>query len=93
MRLICETMQRTYIRGHRIDSCVPLQAVTGETIDISKHLNFAFNVEVCYRENVGLGEPMPGRWLGVSKYVGGKMCYRVITKRGRVCRGYPSREL
>ncbi len=31
MQLACKTMLRTYIRGHRIDGCVPLQAVTGET--------------------------------------------------------------
>ncbi len=42
MRWVCETIQRTYVRDHRIDGCVPLQAVTGETIDISEYLDFGF---------------------------------------------------
>ena len=42
MRWVCETMQRTYARGHRINGCVPLQAVTGETVDISEYVDFGF---------------------------------------------------
>ena len=84
MRWVCETMQRTYVRGHRIDGGVPLQSVTGETIDISEYLDFGFYDKVWYHENAGLGEPMPGRWLGVSKHVGGQMCFYVLTKTGSV---------
>ena len=84
MRWVCEIMQRTYLRGHRIDGCVPLQAVTGETIDISEYLDFGFYDRVWFHENAGLGEPVPGRWLGVSKHVGGQMCYYVLSKSGKV---------
>ena len=84
MRWVCETMQRTYTRGHRINGCVPLQAVTGETVDISEYLDFGFYDRIWYHENAGLGEPMPGRWLGVSKHVGGQMCYYVLTTTGSV---------
>ena len=84
MRWVCETMQRTYVRGHRINGCVPLQALTGETIDISEYLDFGFYDRVWYHENAGLGEPMPARWLGVSKHVGGQMCFYVLTKTGHV---------
>ena len=84
MRWVCETMQRTYLRGHRIDGCVPLQSITGETIDISEYLDFGFYDRVWFHENAGLGEPFPGRWLGVSKHVGGQMCYYVLSKTGRI---------
>ena len=75
MRWVCETMQRTYVRGHRINGNVPLQAVTGETVDISEYLDFGFYDRVWFHENAGLGEPVPGRRLGISKHVGGQMCY------------------
>jgi hypothetical protein len=84
MRWVCETMQRTYTRGHRINGCVPLQAVTGETVDISEYLDFGFYDRIWYHGNAGLGEPMPGRWLGVSKHVGGQMCFYVLTTTGKV---------
>ena len=84
MRWVCETMQRTYTRGHRINGCVPLQAVTGETVDISEYLDFGFYDRIWYHDNAGLGEPMPGRWLGVSKHVGGQMCFYVLTTTGKV---------
>ena len=84
MRWVCETMQRTYTRGHRINGCVPLQAVTGETVDISEYLDFSFYDRIWYHENAGLGEPKPGRWLGVSKHVGGQMCFYVLTTTGSV---------
>ena len=82
MRWVCETMQRTYVRGHRIDGCVPLQAVTGETVDISEYLDFGFYDRIWYHDNAGLGEVLPGRWLGVSKNVGGQMCYYVLARSG-----------
>ena len=84
MRWVCETMQRTFVKGHRIDGCVPLQAVTGETVDISEYLDFGFYDRVWYHDNAGLGAPMPGRWLGVSKHVGGQMCFHVLTRSGHV---------
>ena len=77
-------MQRTYVRGHRINGGVPLQNVTGETVDISEYLDFGFYDRVWYHDNAGLGETLPGRWLGVSKHVGGQMCYHVLTKTGQV---------
>ena len=84
MRWVCEIMQRTYLRSHRIDGAVPLQAVTGETPDISEYLDFGFYDRVWYRDNAGLGEQHLGRWLGVSKHVGTQMCYHVLAKSGQV---------
>ena len=89
MRWVCETMQRTYVRGHRIDGCVPLQAVTGETVDISEYLDFGFYDRIWYHDNAGLGEPKPGRWLGVSRNVGGLLKFlsghRGCTRNGLEC--------
>ncbi len=48
MQWACEILQRTYIRGHRSDGCVPLQAVTGETIDTFEYLAFGFHDRVWY---------------------------------------------
>ena len=84
MRWVCEVMQRTYLRNHRIDGSVPLQSVTGETPDISEYLDFGFYDRVWFRDNAGLGEQRLGRWLGVSKHVGGQMCYYVLIKNGEV---------
>ncbi len=39
---------------------------------------------IWFHEKAGLGEPAPDWWLGVSKYVGGKMCLYVLSKSGRV---------
>ncbi len=55
--------------GHWIEGCVLLQAVTGETIDISKYLDFRSFDRIWFHENAGLGEPAPSWWLGVSKHV------------------------
>ena len=77
-RWVCEVMQRTYLRGHRIDGGVPLQHATGETVEISEYLDFGIYDRVWYRDNDGLGDEKLGRWLGVSEHVGGRMCYHVL---------------
>ena len=81
-RWVCETMQRTYLRGHRIDGGIPLQKVTGETVEIAEYLDFGIYDHVWYRDNSGLGENKLGRWLGVSKHVGGEMCYHILPNTG-----------
>ena len=77
-RWVCEVMQRTYLRGHRLDGGVPLQNVTGETVEIWEYLDFAFYDLIWYRDNDGLGPQWIGRWLGVSTHIGGRMCYHVL---------------
>ena len=84
MRWVCETMQRTWLRNHRIDGGIPLEFVTGETLDISEYLDFGFYDQVWFHENAGLGEPQLGRWLGVSHRTGGPMCYHVLKTNGSV---------
>ena len=84
-RWCCNVMQRTYLRSHRIDGGVPLQFVTGDTIDISDHIEFGFYNRVWYRDNAGLdGGPKPGRWLGVSENVGSIMSSWILQKNGEI---------
>lgn len=78
MRWVCDTMSRTYTRGHRIDGGIPLQKVTGETVDISQYLEFAFYEHVNYQDNGGMSEVQVGRWLGIAKHVGGEMTYWIL---------------
>ena len=84
MRWVCETMSRTHTRAQRIDGGIPLEKVTGETVDISNYLDFGFYDHVVYRDNAGLSEPKIGRWLGVSKNVGTMMTFYVLTQTGQV---------
>lgn len=84
LRWVSETMSRTHLRTHRIDGGVPLQLVTGDTVDISNYLEFGFYDRVWYRDNVGLAEPLPGRWLGVAENIGSVMTYHILQQNGRV---------
>jgi hypothetical protein len=54
MRWVCETMFCTYLRNQRVDGGVSLTKVTGETVDISPHLEFSFYDLVWFRDNAGL---------------------------------------
>jgi hypothetical protein len=84
MRWVCETMSRTHLRAHRIDSGVPLQGITGDTVDISNYLEFGFYDRVWYQGNAGMAEPKPGRWLGVSNHIGSIMTYYILQENGQV---------
>jgi hypothetical protein len=84
LRWVCEIMSRTHTRPHRVNRCIPLQNVTGETVDISNYLNFGFYDHVLYRDNEGLSESKIGRWLGVAKNVGTMLTFYVLTQTGQV---------
>jgi len=72
-------MQRTSTQAGRLNGCTPIESVTGKTTDISEYLAFGFYDPVWYHENAGLGERLPGCWLGVSHRVGSLMSYYVLT--------------
>jgi hypothetical protein len=84
LRWVCKTMSRTHTRPHRVNSCIPLKHVTGETVDISNYLDFGFYDYVVYRDNAGLSESEIGRWLGVAKNVGTMLTFYVLTQTGQV---------
>jgi hypothetical protein len=84
MRWVSETMSRTHLRAHRIDGGVPLQGIIGDTVDISNYLEFGFYDRVWFRDNAGLAEPLPGRWLGVSRNHGSIMTYYILRQNGKI---------
>lgn len=85
MRWVAETSRMTYTTaGGLSGGGIPLEAVTGETQDISEYLDFGFYDYIWYHENAGLGERKFGRWLGVSHRVGSLMSYWVLTDKGSV---------
>jgi hypothetical protein len=84
MRWVCETMSRTHLRANRIDGGIPLQGITGDTTDISNFLEFGFYDRVWYRDNAGLGEIKPGRWLGVAHHIGSIMSYYILEENGQI---------
>ena len=60
MRWVCELMQGTHVHANRLDGCVPIEEVTGETTDIPEYLDFGFYDRVWYHTNAGLGERLNG---------------------------------
>jgi hypothetical protein len=84
MRWVTETMSRTHLRAHTINGGVPLQGITGDTIDISNYLEFGFYDRVWYIDNGGMAEIKPGRWLGVAENLGSIMTYYVLQQNGKI---------
>ena len=39
---------------------------------------------VCFKDNDGLSTNESGRWLGISHYTGGLICYHILTQTGKV---------
>ena len=67
-----------------LDGSIPITKVTGETTDISEYLDFECYDKVWYRDNAGLDETKPGRWLGVAEHTGNLMCYHILNQNGEV---------
>ena len=62
-------MQRTASSAGSLHDSTSLEEITGETPDISEHLDFKF-YDWRWYNNADLGENKMGRWLGVSHRVG-----------------------
>ena len=60
----------------------PLEALTGETPDISQYLDFGFYNRVWFKEDAGLGDTKLGRFLGVSHHIGSHMSYWILSASG-----------
>ena len=60
-------MKTTELFAADLHGRTPLDALTGETTDISQFLDFGFNNWVWFIEDAGLGETKLGRFLGVSQ--------------------------
>jgi len=65
-----------------------LEQVTGDSVDISKWLDFDLYDYVWYWDRPHLDipkeNPKLGHWLGVSHRVGSDMCYWVVHENGNV---------
>ena len=66
-----------YLQGR-----TPLEALTGETPDISQYLDFGFYDRVWFKEDAGLGETELIRFIGVSHHIGSLMSYWVFPASG-----------
>jgi hypothetical protein len=79
---VCAVMRLTASCAGRLQGRTPLEAATGETPDISEHLDFGFCDPVWFKENAGLGEMQLGRYLGVDHSVGSLMGHKVPPRSG-----------
>jgi len=62
-----------------------LEALTGDTIDISEWTEFEFYDLVVYWDNRdGEAGQSIGRWLGPSHHIGSALCYYILTERATV---------
>ena len=84
MRWVSETSSLAHSSAGSIEGSIPVTQVTGETGDISEYLDFGFYEQVWWKDNAGVSEFEPGRWLGVSHRTGRLMCYNVLTQRSTV---------
>jgi len=72
---------RTVHRNHN----TPLEALTGDTVDISEYIKFEFYDLVLYwddRDNEN--RQSIGRWLGPSHHIGSALCYYILTEKATV---------
>jgi hypothetical protein len=84
MRWVTEIMCRTTNSIYSLAGRTPLEAITGETPDISEYLDFGFYDYVWYKDNAGFGPNEVGRWLGVSHNIGNAMSYWILKSTGSI---------
>ena len=73
-----------YYSENSANGGITLTNVTGKTDDISEYLDSGFYGKFWYKDNAGLFNSKPGRWLGISHQTGRFMCYQILTKTGKV---------
>ena len=79
---VANIMQITASFAAGLQGRTPLEALTGETPDISQYLDFGLYYRVWFKEDAGLGDIKLGRFLGVSHSVGSLMSYWVLPESG-----------
>ena len=79
---VAKIMQLTASTAGRLQGRTPLEALTGETPDISEYLDFGWYDRVWYKEDAGLGETKLGRFLGPSHKIGSLMSYWILPISG-----------
>jgi hypothetical protein len=71
-------MRMTASYAGRLQGRTPLEAITGETPNISEYLDFGFYDLVWSKNDAGIGETELGRFLDVSHSVGSLMGYHIL---------------
>ena len=77
-------MSMTHSSANSVNGGIALTNVNGEAVDISEYLDFGFYDKVCFKDNGGLSNSEPGRWLGISHRTGRLVCYHILTHTGKV---------
>ena len=69
---------------------MPLEKLTGDTINLSEYLDLGFYDPVLYWDTLSgeKGEDLPVIWLNISHRVGAGMCYWIFNKQGNVLARY-----
>ena len=75
-------MQITASFAANLQGRTPLEALSGETPDISQYLDFEFYDQFWFKEDAGLGETKLARFLGIYHQVGSLMSYWVLPASG-----------
>ena len=70
----------------------PLEALTGDTPDISQYLHFGFYDQVWFKEDAGLGETKLGKLIGVSHHIESLMSYYFFQQAESQCPEQPYNE-
>jgi hypothetical protein len=79
---VCAIMRMTASHAGQSQGRTPIEAVLGETPDVSEHLDFGFYDWVWFKRDAGIGEIEIGKWVGVSKSTGSLMSYHVLPITG-----------
>ena len=76
---------QVYTRTVHKNNHTSLEALTGDTTDISEWIEFEFYDLCLYWDNRdGDTRPSIGRWLGPSHHIGSALCYYILTEKATV---------
>jgi len=74
-----------YTRAVHKGHSTPLEALTGDTIDISEWTQFEFYDLVVYWDDRDCEEGQSiGRWLRPSHHIGSALCYFILTENATI---------
>jgi hypothetical protein len=84
LKWCAQVMSQTSNSVFSLNGRVPIERVTGETVDISEYVDMSFYDWVHFIESDQLEAPQIGRWLGIATNHGGSMTYYVLKANGQV---------
>jgi hypothetical protein len=75
-------MRVTASYASHLQGRTPVEAVMGETPDISEYLDFCCYDWVWFKRDAGIGKIELGKFLGISRSTGSLMSYHILPKTG-----------